>query len=98
MVVYNIVKSLIFYQKMIHFELEFPKLFLISDGCFVLNLIPYCIILQQDSAPFDNCLGFILDIHMQICVPPNSVLVCGLVLIFLCGLLSVSDDTNYMYS
>ena len=59
---------------MIQFELEFPKLFLVSDGCFVLNLIPYCIILQQYSAPLDNCLGFILDIHMLICIPPNIVL------------------------
>ena len=37
----------------------------------------------------------ILDIHMQICVPQNIDLICGLVLIFLCGLLSVSDDTRY---
>ena len=28
---------------------------------------------------------------MQIFVPPNIDLVCGFVLIFLCGLLSVSD-------
>ena len=32
---------------------------------------------------------------MQICVPPNIDLICGLVLIFLCGLLSVSDDNDY---
>ena len=32
---------------------------------------------------------------MQICVPPNIDLSCGLVLIFLCGLLSVSEDTDY---
>ena len=31
-----------------------------------------------------------LDINIQICVPPNIDLICGLVLIFLCGLLSVS--------
>ena len=37
----------------------------------------------------------VLDIHMQICVPPNIDLICGLVLIFLCGLLLVSDDTDY---
>ena len=37
-----------------------------------------------------------LDIHMQICVPPNIDLICGLVLIFLCELLSVSDDTDYL--
>ena len=35
-----------------------------------------------------------LDIHIQICVPPNIDLICGLVLIFLCGLLSVSDDID----
>ena len=34
------------------------------------------------------------DIHMQICVPPNIDLICGLVLIFLCEFLSVSDDTD----
>ena len=34
---------------------------------------------------------------MQICVhvPPNIDLICALVLIFLCGLLSASDDTDY---
>ena len=32
---------------------------------------------------------------MQICVPENIDLICGLVLIVLCGLLSVSDDTDY---
>ena len=35
-----------------------------------------------------------LDINIQICVPRNIDLICGLVLIFLCGLLSVSDDTD----
>ena len=34
---------------------------------------------------------------MQICVPPNIDLICGLVLIFFCGLVSVSDDTDYSY-
>ena len=29
------------------------------------------------------------------CVSPNIDLICGLVLIFLCGLLSVSDETDY---
>ena len=38
---------------------------------------------------------FVLDIHMQMRVPQNIELFCGLVLIFLCGLLSVSDDTDY---
>ena len=33
--------------------------------------------------------------HMHICVPQNIDLICGLILIFLCGLLSVSDDTDY---
>ena len=60
----------------------------------MLNLIPYCIILRY-SAHFDNRLGFGLDKHMQICVPQNIDLICGLVLIFLCGLLSVSEETDY---
>ena len=32
---------------------------------------------------------------MQICVPPNIDQICGLILIFIYGLLSVSDDTDY---
>ena len=36
-----------------------------------------------------------LDIHMQIFVPPNIDLFCGLLWIFLCGLLSVSGNTDY---
>ena len=32
--------------------------------------------------------------HIQICVPPNIDQICGLVLIFLCGLLSVSYNTD----
>ena len=39
-------------------------------------------------------LVLFLDIHIQICVPPNIDLICGLVLIFLCGLLSVSEETD----
>ena len=39
-------------------------------------------------------IGFYL-LEMQICVSPNIDLICGFVLIFLCGLLSVSDDTDY---
>ena len=35
------------------------------------------------------------DIHMQMCVPPNIDLFCGLVLIFLCGLISLFGDTGY---
>ena len=37
----------------------------------------------------------VLDIHMQICVPQNIDLICGLVLVFLCGLQSVSEDMDY---
>ena len=33
---------------------------------------------------------------MQIYTPPYIDLICGLVLIFLRGLLSVSDDTDYL--
>ena len=36
-----------------------------------------------------------LDIHMQIFVPPNIDLICGLVCIFLYGLLSVSGNTDH---
>ena len=42
-----------------------------------------------------DCVLF-LDIHMQICVPPNIDLFCGLVLIFLCGLISHSGNTDYL--
>ena len=35
-----------------------------------------------------------LDIQIKIRVPPNIELICGFILIFLCGLLSVSDDTD----
>ena len=52
----------------------------------MLSLIPYCIILRF-CAPLDNWLCLFLDIHMQICVPPNIDLFCGLILIFLCGLI-----------
>ena len=58
------------------------NLLLVSDGCFVLNLIPYYIVLRY-SAHLDNWSGFIFCIHMQICVPPNSDQICGLVLIVL---------------
>ena len=61
----------------------------------MLNLNPYCIVLRY-SAPLDNWVLF-LDMHMQFCVPPNIDLICGLGLIYLCGLLSVSDDTDYLY-
>ena len=42
-----------------------------------------------------HLLTIFLDMHMQICVPTNNDLICGLVLVFLCGLLSVFDDTDY---
>ena len=90
----NIVKSLIFMQKMIDFKDEFSKLWLVSDGCFVLNLIPYCIILRY-SAHFDNWLGFCFRYtHASLCTSeywPNLWTRFN----FLCGLLSVSDDTDY---
>ena len=59
----------------------------------MLNLIPYCIIYDKVHIWRINLVLF-LDIHIQICVPPNIDLICGLILIFLRGLLSVSDDTN----
>ena len=39
-------------------------------------------------------LVLFLDIHIQICVPRNIDIICGLILIFICVLLSVSDDTD----
>ena len=55
---WNIVKK-IFLTKMIDFIEEFSKLLLDADGFFVLNSIPYYIILRY-SAPLDNCLCFIV--------------------------------------
>ena len=60
----------------------------------MLNLITYCISLRYSAHFLDNGLGLVLDIHMQIDVP-LMYLICGLVLFFLCVLLSVSDDTDY---
>ena len=52
---------------MTDFIYEFAKLLLVSDGCVVLNLIPYCIILRY-SAPLDNYLGFIFRYtHTNLC-------------------------------
>ena len=61
---------------------------LVSDGCFVLSLIPYCIILVHFLT-----IDWVLFryTHANLC---STDLICGLVLIFLCGLLSVYDDTN----
>ena len=56
-------KKFNFYLKMIDFKYEFSKLLLVSDGCFVLNLILYCIILRY-SAYLDNCLGLFLDANL----------------------------------
>ena len=42
-----------FLTKMIDFKIWLSKLLLVSGGRFVLNLIPYCIILRY-SAPLDN--------------------------------------------
>ena len=36
-----------------------------------------------------------LEIRMQICVPLTIDLICGFVLIFICGLLSVSVGADY---
>ena len=36
-----------------------------------------------------------VDKHMQICIPTNFDLAYGLVLIFLCGLLPVSNVTDF---
>ena len=81
---------------MIDLNYIFSSLLLVPDGFFVLNLIPYCI--SSDRAHISTIDKVIfLDIHMQICVPPNIDLICGAVLISLCGLLSVSDDTDYSY-
>ena len=37
------------------------------------------------------------DIHMQTFVPPNINLICGLVWIFLCGLLTASDKSQFIW-
>ena len=60
----------------------------------MLNLIGYCIFYDIVHIWTINWILF-LDIRMQICVPPNIDLICGLVLIFLCGLLSELDDNAY---
>ena len=65
---------------MIASKLEFSKLLLVSDRCFVLILIPYCIILRYIES-LDNWLVF-LDLPIQICVSQIIDLICGLVLIF----------------
>ena len=60
----------------------------------MLNLIPFaqfCDIVQIWKPDW----VIFLDMHMQVCVTPNIATICGLVLIFLCVLLSVSDDTDY---
>ena len=66
---------------------------MVSDGCFALNLIPYCIFHDIMLLWIINWVLF-LDIHIQMCVPPNINIICGHILIFLRGLLSVSDDTD----
>ena len=60
----------------------------------MLNLIPF-------FAPFYDIVHLwtinwvlYLNIHIQMRVPPNIDLIYGFVLIFLCGLLSVSDNTD----
>ena len=40
-------------------------------------------------------LVLFLDIHMQIFVPPNIYVICGLVCFFLYGLLLVSGNTDH---
>ena len=59
----------------------------------MLSLIPCCNIYEIVHLLTINWVLF-LDIHIQICVPPNIDLILGLVLIFICGLLSVSDVAN----
>ena len=88
---WKIVKSLNFIS---FFKLEFSIFLLVLDGCFVLILIPNYIILRY-SAHLDNWLGLNFRYYTCICVLSNIDLICGLVLIFLCVLLSVSGDTNY---
>ena len=47
------------------------KLLLVSDGCFVLDLIPTCIIILY-SAPLGNLLGFIFRYtHENLCTSEN---------------------------
>ena len=55
------------------------------------NSIPYCIIYDIVHIWTIHWV-LVLDIHMQISVPQNIDLFCGLVLMFLCLFLSVSDN------
>ena len=90
----NIVKSLFFTKKRLISDNNFQNCYWFQKDalCWALSHIPSF----YDIAHLwtIDCVLF-LDIHMQICVPPNIYLFCGLVLIFLCGLLSLSRNTDY---
>ena len=66
---------------MIDFKQEFSKLLLVSDGCFMFHLISITPCYDKvHILTIDWVL--LLDIHMQIGIPPNIDLICGLNLIF----------------
>ena len=62
----------------------------------MLILIPYCnIAIFYDIVHLWTIdWDLYLDIHMQMCDHSNTDLICGFVFIFLCWLLSVSENTN----
>ena len=64
--------------------------------CYWFQIDALCSVLSHIASFYDIMHLWILflDIHIQICVPVNIDLICGLILIFLCGLLSVSDNTD----
>ena len=62
----------------------------------MLILIPYCnIAIFYDIVHLWTIdWDLYLDIHMQMCDHSNTDLICEFVFIFLCWLLSVSENTN----
>ena len=61
----------------------------------MLDLIPYIASFYHIVHIWTIEWVLFLDIHMIIFVPSNIDLICGFILIFLYGLLSVSDYTDY---
>ena len=58
--------------------------------CYWFQMDALCSIWSHIAAIYDIVHVWL---HLHICVPSNIDLICVLTLIFLCGLLSVSDDT-----
>ena len=68
----------------------------------LLNLSSWCLVMVERlflAVPW-GYMRFVIVVfpdytHLLFLCTPNVNLICGLVLIFLCGLLSVSDDTDF---